>query len=987
MSEALQPATWRPQLPTTLDDRYALEAEVEVFAYGVHYAGRDLALDEAVSVTVFHPAFFAEPVREANVGRLGVAARHRHPHLAAVRAVHVDEGAAWIVCDPAVGVPLTMWRREPGEGADGAYRLVGQLLDALATIHRQGIHGAIGPSTVRIVEGHAWLSHPFRLVWPDDPARLGLPPLRAAWLAPEQQHDPAPEGPATDVYSVGLVLGYLLARGLTEPGHSLMIQGIDVAPGVDEVYVRATARQVELRYATVAELRAALEAAAGAPWAQAQVVVGAPLFELATDHGAPGVAPSTEDTPADGVALPRFEQDVDRTVEEEGIPAEIHAFTATGEATAVPLDAAEVLDAQSIAEGPPPLPLGITTEGAASPEVVDAVPLPPPLEDLDAADASSAAPQVLIAPDVEQVVVAALPPLPPPLPSDAALFDTRRSKRPGGAAEGLAGTEDTALEVAAIDDETLAAMDGLVFGADHEGDPAAGGPAPAGDVNKEAGADVEASAERTPPKATPPVGPPGVEDTGERIALAAKGASWAVGAKQLSEAVRTRSPIERVVTVLPEAPEPAPAALATAANEATSNADDERSPGASSFAAAAMTARDVGAPAAAALGGGGVSGADIGEGPAPVDAPLSRGGASEPRASSSRVLIIAAVLLLVAGGLFAALFLGGEESTPERPVGPDAGALASAADVAGGGSAGVAPGADAGSRGADTAPASPGAGVDALTGADDEDATGTSTDEDGAEGGASVAGADIEGPGDDAASTAAVVAESDASAVAAVAASPDAGVSDPEADDTLEGDTGTAPERTPDVAAPAEDTAAPAPTFVATDWRALDCPAGMAKIRRKIQVEVRGERFDDWEVHCIDRYESPGAGQLPQVDIDLAGARAACAGRGKRLCTRAEWRRACGAKYPYGGTYDPDACNTLGEDGMPKPLVPSGSKARCKGGWGTFDMVGNAAEWTSDGFVNGGSAYRHGEAATCGQASRRAGGHAYVSFRCCADAK
>ena len=42
----------------------------------------------------------------------------------------------------------------------------------------------------------------------------------------EQLYDVAPEGPATDVYAVGLVLGFLMACGLTEPGHSLMVQGM-----------------------------------------------------------------------------------------------------------------------------------------------------------------------------------------------------------------------------------------------------------------------------------------------------------------------------------------------------------------------------------------------------------------------------------------------------------------------------------------------------------------------------------------------------------------------------------------------------------------------------------------------------------------------------------------------------------------------------------------------------------------------------------------
>ena len=160
------------------------------------------------------------------------------------------------------------------------------------------------------------------------------------------------------------------------------------------------------------------------------------------------------------------------------------------------------------------------------------------------------------------------------------------------------------------------------------------------------------------------------------------------------------------------------------------------------------------------------------------------------------------------------------------------------------------------------------------------------------------------------------------------------------------------------------------------------------KVRRKIKVKLAsGQEADDYQVICIDRYEYPGGGQPPRVNVGLGEAKSACSAQGKHLCTRTEWRLGCGGKYPYGRTYDPAACNTVGSDGMPRPVLPAGAKAGCRSGWGTMDMVGNVAEWTSDGFVNGGSAYKHGEGATCYQASRRSGGHPYVGFRCCADAK
>jgi hypothetical protein len=185
---------------------------------------------------------------------------------------------------------------------------------------------------------------------------------------------------------------------------------------------------------------------------------------------------------------------------------------------------------------------------------------------------------------------------------------------------------------------------------------------------------------------------------------------------------------------------------------------------------------------------------------------------------------------------------------------------------------------------------------------------------------------------------------------------------------------------------PASDALSAPPTAgLITDPALVKCPAGMLKLKKKIQVA--GAQADGWEVACIDQFEYPGAGAVPATGVDLGGARAACAGKGKRLCTRSEWRRACGGVYPYGKDYDPDKCNTAGSDGSSRGLVAAGSKRTCMSPSGAFDMVGNAAEWTSDGFVNGGASAKNGEDATCGSGSKRVGGASHIGFRCCADAK
>jgi formylglycine-generating enzyme required for sulfatase activity len=118
------------------------------------------------------------------------------------------------------------------------------------------------------------------------------------------------------------------------------------------------------------------------------------------------------------------------------------------------------------------------------------------------------------------------------------------------------------------------------------------------------------------------------------------------------------------------------------------------------------------------------------------------------------------------------------------------------------------------------------------------------------------------------------------------------------------------------------------------------------------------------------------AGVFPQAYIDRAEAQAACANAGKRLCTRAEWQRACfGSRrttYPYGDRLDPGRCN-MGKAHLltlvfgPDPrrwryddfndprldlfasfLAKTGDYEGCAGEGGVVDLVGNLHEWVSD---------------------------------------
>ena len=167
------------------------------------------------------------------------------------------------------------------------------------------------------------------------------------------------------------------------------------------------------------------------------------------------------------------------------------------------------------------------------------------------------------------------------------------------------------------------------------------------------------------------------------------------------------------------------------------------------------------------------------------------------------------------------------------------------------------------------------------------------------------------------------------------------------------------------------------------------CPADMVKAGRAC--------VDRWEAHLATKnadglvtpwphYDRPekgtfylamsAAGAYPQAYISRVEAAEACANAGKRLCSRAEWTRACKgrswSRYPYGNEGKRGACNTgkvhllekfYGRsrggwtyevfndprlDREPGFLAKSGEHQTCGSDEGVFDMVGNLHEWVSD---------------------------------------
>jgi len=203
-------------------------------------------------------------------------------------------------------------------------------------------------------------------------------------------------------------------------------------------------------------------------------------------------------------------------------------------------------------------------------------------------------------------------------------------------------------------------------------------------------------------------------------------------------------------------------------------------------------------------------------------------------------------------------------------------------------------------------------------------------------------------------------------------------------------------------------------TPVALPAAGRSCPAGMRFIPAGAFTMGSGndddmKNFSDNDAesantgaYCVDLYEFPNKAKVkPTAGFSWKQASDTCRAQKKRLCSEAEWERACkgpsNARFPYGRAFDAEACNTEDTSETPREVGASGAFPRCVSAFGVFDLSGNLAEWTDTGWdedsadrtAKGGAANRPGWDARCAARTRRSPGkkEPTLGFRCCADAR
>lgn len=297
--------------------RYRLDQVVGCGGTAVVYAARDLHLQRRVAVKVFHPEHARSEVQRRRLRREARLLAHlEHPHIVPLLdfgeepqkllAAGAQEGHTELVSagDPLVFLVMPLLRAPTLrdlvlEGVIAwprALGLVGQLLEAVAALHRRGVLHRDLKSQNCIATRRAGRDHLFlldlglaRITTPElvssgsGRPSVSLPEAGAivgtlAYLAPEQARG-GPVDERADLYAVGVILfelltrrvpftgsDYVVLKGHVEvdaPRPSLVAPAAGISEELDGLVLRALAKDPDQRFANASEFAAVIWAVLG----------------------------------------------------------------------------------------------------------------------------------------------------------------------------------------------------------------------------------------------------------------------------------------------------------------------------------------------------------------------------------------------------------------------------------------------------------------------------------------------------------------------------------------------------------------------------------------------------------------------------------------------------------------------------------------------------------------------------------------------------
>jgi serine/threonine-protein kinase len=205
--------------PIILNNRYQLDERLGTGGMAVVYRARDLMLERPVAIKILRENFSKDPeFRERFRQEARAAANLSHPNIVTVHDFGLDSGRLFIVMENVPGTDLKSLLRQRRFGVSGALALAVQACAGVGYAHRAGlVHCDIKPHNMLITPDKRLkvtdfgIARALATIQPEERIEIiwGSP----QYFAPEQATG-GPPSPASDVYSLGVVLYEMLTGRL-----------------------------------------------------------------------------------------------------------------------------------------------------------------------------------------------------------------------------------------------------------------------------------------------------------------------------------------------------------------------------------------------------------------------------------------------------------------------------------------------------------------------------------------------------------------------------------------------------------------------------------------------------------------------------------------------------------------------------------------------------------------------------------------------------